>query len=314
MKICQVRKDYIPPAKDSQGAERVVESLSRGLINLGHEVTIVADDIPKEDFDIPVRTTIPLNCDIVHYHGWYAENEYDQVPIPWVATPHCGGMETDPEWLKSAENNKDHIICVSNFVSTRLKCPAYVWTCSDPGHFVFSKDKEDYFLWMAGTDWGEGKGLFTTIQLAKKFRFKLKIAGSGQDLNNIAFIKKSCDDKIEYLGSINGKEKAEILSKAKALILLTNLPDACPTTVGEAMLSGTPVIGSINGAMPELISEKVGFICKTEQEVVKAIVSIKKINPLDCLEHGYKNFTNTVSAVSHLHYYNNMLNFGKVKL
>ena len=63
-------------------------------------------------------------------------------------------------------------------------------------------------------------------------------------------IKSYCDDKIEYVGLVNGKEKAKLFSQAKATILLTQLPDACPVIMAESLMSGTPVIGSIYGAMP----------------------------------------------------------------
>lgn len=311
MKIVQVRKDFQPPAKDSQGAGRVIEGICRGLIKLGHDVTLVVDKLPTEPYDIPVSLKIP-KCDLIHFHGWNGpDHNYDFYNTPWVATPHCGGMETDPVWLASANNNP-HIICVSKFVQDRLNCHAHIWTCSDPSQFIFEENKDDYFLWMNGTDWGESKALFTTIRLAKKLKFKLIIAGSGKNQQIIEAIKTNCDDRVSYVGSVNGVKKAKILSKAKALILLTQVADACPTTVGEAMLSGTPVIGSTNGAMPELINEKVGFICKNDADFTKALMKLKTIKPKDCYEYGLNNFSNEVSAKKHLKYYSNMLKFGKV--
>jgi len=309
MKICMVR-DYVAPAKDQMGAERVVESITKGLVSLGHEVVMKLSPGSK-DAPAPLVDEIPEDCDIIHFNQWDPLYNHYSHKIPWVASIYGGGMETDPTWLRKTIENP-HIIAVSKFVADRLNTNAYVWTCSDPSDFIYKEEKEDYFLWMAGTDWGEGKGLWTTISLAKKMRFKLKIAGTGQNKSTIAQIKSLCDDKIEYVGAVNGKEKAKLIANAKGFILLTQLPDACPTVVGECMLSGTPIIGSVNGSMPELINDKVGFQCKGFPDVAKAITKISNINPKDCYEYGLENFTHIVSAKKHLLYYESMLNFKSV--
>jgi glycosyltransferase involved in cell wall biosynthesis len=309
MKICLVR-DYVAPAKNEMGAERVVETLAKGLVELGHDVVMKLEK-GSHSAPAPLVDEIPSDCDLIHFNQWDPKDRHTSYNIPWVASIYGGGMETEQAWLDRTIGNQ-HIICVSKFVADRLKLDSYVWTCSHPSDFQFVKQKSDYFLWMAGTDWGEGKGLFTTIMLAKKYRFKLKIAGSGKNQEIIGHIKNACDDKIQFVGAVNGTQKAELLSNARALILLTQLPDACPTVVGEAMLSGTPVIGSEFGAMPELVNEKVGFICKSQPQFVNAILNIGKISTEGCYEYGKNNFTHIISAKKHLQYYENMLRFGTV--
>lgn len=309
MKICIVR-DYTAPAKDEMGAERVVEGITKGLINLGHDV-IMKLNPNSTNTPAPLVSEIPKDCDIIHFNQWDPKDSHDSYGIPWVATIHGGGMETDPAWLKRTIDNP-HIIAVSQFVASRLNLKAHVWTCSDSENFVYKKTKDDYFLWMAGTDWGEGKGLFTTIRLAKKLGIKLKLAGTGKNQGIIDTIKSLTDNKIKFVGAVNGQKKAELIANAKGFILLTQLPDACPTVVGECMLSGTPIIGSIHGSMPELINDKVGFICKTEADITKAIIKIGTINPEDCRDYGMENFDYMVSARKHLQCYENMLNLGRV--
>src|SRR3990167_3403857 len=276
MKIVQIC-NYIPPAKDSMGAERVVEYLSKAFVELGHEVCMKLRVDAKESPVSGVRliSEIPSDADILHFHGWEPD-EYNSYNKPFVTTIHGANLHQQQN-----HESKKNIIAVSDFAAHMLGVSAYVHTCVDPSKFVFSDKKENYFLWMAGTDWGEGKGLFTTIRMAKTLRFNLKIAGAGKNQDNIFAIKKMCDYKIEYLGSINGQQKAEVLSKAKALILLTKLPDACPATVSESMISGTPVVGSCNGSMPELINHKTGMLVSTDAEFAKATMAISKIKPND---------------------------------
>jgi glycosyltransferase involved in cell wall biosynthesis len=311
MKICMVR-DYIAPAKDSMGAERIMEALAKAFIQNGHEVCLKIDPTSVTAL-APVVTDIPLDCDIIHFNQVDCNLNHDQFGIPWVGTCYGGGMEQDPKFL-SFMNGNPHIVCVSKFVADRLNCSTYIWNPSDPEQFTFREKKDDYFLWIAGTDWGEDKGLFTTIRMAKKLRFNLKIAGIGKNQQIIEMIKSMCDDKITYVGAVNGQFKADLIARAKALFVLTKLPDACPTVVGEAMLSGTPVIASIFGSMPELIEDGTnGYVCKTESDICRAILSISKINPWTCRDIGFEEFNSNYAAETYLQYFENMILFNKLK-
>lgn len=312
MKIC-LSCDYTGPAKDSMGAERMIEALAVSLRCLGYEV-VMHVRLDSVDMPAPVVSEIPKDCDIINFNGWIpgeSEIKYPTYGIPWVVTLHGGGTENDPRWLKSIKN--PHMICVSKFIADRIGTKAYVWAGANPDNLSYVKDKQNYFLWLAGTDWGEGKGLFTAIRLAKKLRFNLKIAGGGKNQEIINEIKKHCDDKIEYVGMVNGKEKRDLLAYAKAFLLLTRLPDACPLTFSESMLSGTPVITFPNGCMPELMTEKVGFICENDVDFAKAIVKINQIKPEDCFYHGIKNFSNLAMAGKYVQFYENMIKYGHVE-
>lgn len=295
------------------GAERMIESLAVAFQELGHDVVM---KINPNSIDAPalVVDKIPDDCDIINFNGWDPANsfsEYSSYGKPWVITLHGGGSETDPLWLKTVKN--PHMICVSKFVADRIGTKAYAWSCSNPKNFKFKEEKDDYFLWMAGTDWGEGKGLWTTISLAKKLRFNLKIAGAGKNTQTLDKIREACDDRIEFVGAANGEKKAELLASAKGFMLLTRLNDACPLTFSEAMLSGTPVIALANGSMPEILDEKVGFLCNNEAEVAKAIMKINTIKPEDCYKYGMENFSGCATGKKYLRFYENMINFGYVE-
>lgn len=313
MKICQVYEDFISPPCGPQGAQRVCESITKGLLELGHEVVMKLHPDSKDAVALMV-SEVPHNCDVVHFHQWEpGKRDYDKYGKPWIVTIHGGGSETDPNWIKATHNNP-HVVAVSDYIAKKIGALAHVWTCSDPKDFIYNNKKDDYFLWMAGTDWGEGKGLWSTINLAKKFHFNLKIAGTGQNKENIEAIKKQCDKKIQYVGAANGIEKAKLLANAKALILLTRLNDACPTTVSEAMLSGTPVICSNNGAMPEIIFNGItGFVCSKESEVLKALSKVGSLNPKDCQAIGIESFSSQACAKKYLRLYENIIKYGTVR-
>lgn len=304
MKICHVRKDYAPPAKNNMGAERVAETLCRVMSEMGHDVTLCVDQLPTSDFDITTSTSIP-DCDIVHFHGDFPKT-YHQ---PWVGTMHGGGTESAPEWLEQMTANP-HIICISKFIANRLKIKTVVHNCIDEDKFIYREEKDDYFLWLGGTDWGESKGLFSCMVLAKKLNLKLKIAGTGKDEQNIQHVRSFCDDKIEYCGAVNGQEKAELLAGAKAVLNVGHIADAFCLVNVEALVSGTPVIARDVGAHPEILNNEVAIFCNTTQDVVKAILNIDKIDNQKCRDHALAHYTKRKIAKEYVKCYEKMLSKG----
>lgn len=303
------------PAKGNMGAERVVERTCRGLAKLGHKVWLCAK--PASTLEgIECVTEIPADADIVHHHGWewHREAEYNAFGKPWVSTIHGGGMETDPNWLNAAKGNP-RIICVSKFVADRVGVSAFVHACSDPDEFIFKTQKQNYFLYLTSLDWGLQKGLDIVVRLAQKLKqYNFVIAGKTSNAALIQNIQDLCriNLNLKYVGEVNGVEKAELFANAKAYILPTQLPDACPTTVSEALMSGTPVIGSAHGSMPEIVNEKVGRICKQESDYVRALATISQIKPQDCRDYAMEHYSDVATAKKYLQYYENLLKYGRV--
>lgn len=305
MNITQVC-NYIAPAKDAMGAERIVERITRGLVALGHNVSMLLHpDTPYS----PVKgarlvTEVPSDTDVIHYHGWEPD-VYDASGKPWVTTIHGYSLHQQPERAVNSKN----VVAVSEFAAKQFGAIQYVWNCADPDEFPFQPNKDDYFLWMAGTDWGENKGLFSTILLAKRLQFKLKIAGTGKNKDIIDKVKSLCDRRIEYVGPVNGAEKADLLGRAKALLLFTQLPDACPVAVSEALMCGTPVVGSTNGSMTEIVLDGItGYTCKSHAQQISGILRADKLSPKACRDYAMQFFSPIECAKKYLTIYSKVRN------
>jgi glycosyltransferase involved in cell wall biosynthesis len=303
MKIIQVC-DYMPPARDAQGAERIVERISKGLVELGHEVLLKANPKAYLSPVEGVKLTDKLDgADMLHFHGWEPQI-YESFGIPWVTTIH--GYQLHQETNKAYRLR--NVVAVSQFAARSIGVTQYVWNCADPKEFTYEPKKEPYFVWMAGTDWGEAKGLFTTIDLAKRLRLNLKIAGSGTNQEHLRRIREACDNRIEYLGAVNGEEKVKLIQKAKALFLFTRVPDACPCVVSEALMCGTPIIGSKNGSMCEIVVNNLtGFTCTSFAEFVRAVRTIDKIHPQNCRDYAEQNYSITESAKRYVRVYERII-------
>ncbi len=84
------------------------------------------------------------------------------------------------------------------------------------------------------------------------------------------------------MGDVRGKEKADLYAGAKAFLFPTKLNEAFGLVLVEAMLSGTPVICSMNGACPEIVSPEAGFLCRELGDYISAVERLQEIKPSAC--------------------------------
>lgn len=311
--------EYQFPAKGSAGAERIVERLCKGLQKLGHKVYLYGKEGSATDTGAEIVSFIPPDVDIIHHHGFCLDrqDEYNSWGKPWVSTIHGGGMEGQD--FIDAVKNHPNIICVSKFVSDRLYCPAFVHSCVSPEEFTVQENpypfNSPYFLYLAGFGWGVQKGLDIFMQLSDKFfRYNFLIAGAGGNEEFVRQIKfmAGARPNTEFIGEVNGAVKSAVLQHATALIYPTKLPDACPASVVEALMCGTPVIGSTNGSMPEIVPPECGFVCDKQTDYMKAIMNINKIDRLKAKQYAEDHYSDIAAAKKHLIYYENKLKHGRV--
>lgn len=127
----------------------------------------------------------------------------------------------------------------------------------DPADLIFSENKEGYLLFMARMI--ERKGIGVVTELAK--RFNVVTAGQG-------------DIRVpgaEHVGVVRGKEKAELLAGASALLSPTSYIGPFEGVSVEAMLSGTPAITTPWGCYAETINDGIsGSRCHTLAEFISA--------------------------------------------
>src|SRR5437879_4864658 len=68
----------------------------------------------------------------------------------------------------------------------------------------------------------------------------------------------------------------------------------------EALLSGTPVLGTRRGALPELITPEVGALCDTLEEMMAAAQVIHTRSPEACRALAERRFTHLLMADEHV--------------
>lgn len=100
------------------------------------------------------------------------------------------------------------------------------------------------------------------------------IAGEGEYREEIAseVHALAMQDVVEFLGSIAEAEVAALMARSDVLLLTSiGMGEAAPVAVMEAMASGLPVVASIIGGTPDMITDGVdGFLCPQEDTVAIA--------------------------------------------
>jgi glycosyltransferase involved in cell wall biosynthesis len=107
----------------------------------------------------------------------------------------------------------------------------------------------------------------------------------------LEFTRLCSDHRAVWVGFVQGQRKAELFAGAKGVLFPTQyVNEAFGLVLIEALFSGTPVIGSCCGAIPELLPPQAGFVCRDEADYVKAVANLPKILPSDCRQYALDHF------------------------
>lgn len=147
----------------------------------------------------------------------------------------------------------------------------------DLADFKFSKQKQDYFLFLGRVN--DGKGAHIAQQIADSTNTKLIMAGAYAGDNP----RLTASKHVKMVGIVDPLKRKQLLTRARAVLCpSTFLEPFCGTQI-EAMLSGTPVISSDWGAFAEYnVHGLTGYRCKTYEQFVWAAKNIHNIKPADC--------------------------------
>jgi glycosyltransferase involved in cell wall biosynthesis len=125
------------------------------------------------------------------------------------------------------------------------------------------------------------KGAAEAIAAARLAGRRLVMAGivQDQDYHNTHVVPALDDRTVIYRGPVGGAARSKTLGSARALLHLINFDEPFGLSVVESLASGTPVIATNRGSMPELVEHGVtGFLVDS---VEKAAVAIGRIGEID---------------------------------
>lgn len=165
--------------------------------------------------------------------------------------------------------------------------------------FPFEAEKDDYLLF-AGRLSPE-KGPDVAIEIAKRSGRRLLMAGmiesQYQDYYDTKVKPHEDGKQVEYLGLLTQKELAPVYRKAAAVLFPINWCEPFGLVAVEAQASGTPLIATRYGALPEIIAEgETGFVVDTVEQAVSAVEKLSGISPEACRKNVETRFTAATMA------------------
>jgi glycosyltransferase involved in cell wall biosynthesis len=86
--------------------------------------------------------------------------------------------------------------------------------------------------------------------------------------------------------------------------------DPCPVNILEALASGTPIIGSPRGSLPELISSDTGGLGTSLDELVALRGRLAEWDPRACRVRAERSFSHVVMAGEYVRMYRGLLETG----
>jgi glycosyltransferase involved in cell wall biosynthesis len=293
MHIVQLVNERVPVAKYG-GTERVVVWLTRALVEMGHRVTLIAPEgstlaeatvvtLPHRELqrpDLDIARLLPSGADIVHAHRQMP----DTLPVPLVWTLHGNYpplTRLPPNTIYLSANH------ARRFGSTR-----YVYNGLDISEYRFQSQKGDYDLFLGRLH--SVKGYKWAIAGARQAGRRLVLAGGW---------KPSLRRDISFAGRVGGERKAALLSGARCLWMPALWDEPFGLTLIEALASGTPVLGTHRGSLPEIVSSDVGVLGDSVEELVAGRAAIEAIEPEACRARVERLFTHRAMAENYLREY-----------
>jgi len=299
------------PFRGYGGIEPLVANLAVELKKRGHEVVVFAPKGSSLPEGIEVVETVEPTIQYQYEHEeqackkvveWLKKNKIDILhdnthqkyiylykmkhpKLKLCSTLHnqCNFQNPPPgvRYMNLIGISDHHCREASSILGIHLE---RVYNGIDLNKYIYNEDKEDYFLFLSRIS--RFKGAHEAIEAAKQLRVSLKVAGEDvfvQDPSYVMRIMQSCTGNIKYLGNIAEEKKIDLLSKAKALVLPLQWNEPFGLVAIEALASGTPVITTPMGAMPEIVSHrKDGFLCSNFEEIKLAMKLVDEIDPQDC--------------------------------
>ncbi len=293
MKIALIHNALLPVTAYG-GTERVVWWLSKALAARGVKVRLVCApgsqcdwaQVTQVDLSRPIEDQLP-DVDVFHYFNTPAYTPEK----PHVVTIEGNGKQGEAFLRNTAFVSANH--------ARRHGAQCFVYNGVDPDDYLFSDKKDGSLLFLAKASW-RVKNVQGAIRLAKKSGRDLHILGGSRLFFNHW-------NGIHWEGMLGGRQKAEWIAQASGLLFPVLWNEPFGIAVIESLVSGTPVLASGLGSLPELVGSEVGRICHSEEEYLDGIRQLGDFSSQRCRDWALSRFSHHVMADAYLRVYEKVL-------
>jgi len=306
--------------------EQIASTLTEGFVARGHEVTLFAsadsDTAARLHGTAPTGYEEDSNVDAKVWEGLHnaavferasefdvIANHFDFMPLTYsrlVSTPVVTTIHgfSSPEIVSVYRSYDDiaHYVAISE----ANRHPALHYTATvhhgiDLNRFTFVPVPDDYLLFLGRIH--PDKGTHLAVEVARRSGLPLVIAGIIQDEAYFRdVVAPHVDgDRVSYVGPVGPVERDALLGRARALLHLISFAEPFGLSVVEALATGTPVIATPLGSMPEIIRDGVtGWLVADSDEAVSAVSRLHLVDRADCRADAVSRFSSARMIDEHL--------------
>jgi glycosyltransferase involved in cell wall biosynthesis len=297
--------------------EQVASTLTEGLVERGHDVTLfaTADSVTaaalhsearagyEEDASVDAKVYEALHIAAAFERASEFDiisNQFDFLPLafsalvstPVVTTIHGFSSERIvPVYRKY--DAVGHYVAISD--ADRHPDLTYAATIHhgiDIDQFTFGAGDGGYLLFLGRIH--PDKGTREAIDVARRSGIPLVIAGIIQDQGYFAKYVAPCIDgvAVTYVGPVGPVQRDQLLGGAIALLHLISFDEPFGLSVVESLAAGTPVIACPRGSMTEIVRPGItGFLANDVEAALEAVTQLNAIDRRDCRADARERFS-----------------------
>ena len=259
----------------------------------GREMRTHVVEVPPRALKNPnadLRPFVPGDADVFHAHFPVARGPGS---VPFVQTLHANLKAGTPVLPNTVFLSADH--------AARHGQSVFVHNGLDPAEFFFRRRKEAWDLFLGKLH--SAKGYQWALEAAKRTGRRLIVAGGW---------RPTFSGSIKYVGEVDGNAKTALLARARCLWNPVLWDEPFGLVSIEALFSGTPVLGTRRGGLPEIVTPHVGALADTLDELIEEASTISRRDPAACREHALRHFTHRGMAERYVELYSRLRNTGSL--
>jgi glycosyltransferase involved in cell wall biosynthesis len=312
LRVVVVAPPWYPVPPDAYGGiERVCYDLVQGLVDDGHDVTLVGAGPDgtsaryRPALPDPPRGlgTVEAPVQEVRYAAAVAEVldgvSADVVHDHSLAGPLLGVSGTRPT-LVTAHGPTDgpvgdyysrlRLPFVATSLAQRKHAPAVSWFATiyngiPVERFPFRVEKDDYALFLGRLS--PEKGAHLAAEAAQKAGVSIVLAGKASEPGERQYLENEVLPQLRgsstFIGEVHGPQRDELLAGARCLLSPVQWEEPFGLVNVEALACGTPVVALPRGSLPEIVRHgRTGYLCSDVTGLAEGILRADELDATAC--------------------------------